>query len=114
MEIPMEVVNHLKEKTGAGTMVCKKALVESGGDVKKAESLLLLKGLAKRAKGKGIAARFVERRPFLAILIGVLAIGYLVYFFIWRPLNPVTITADAGDVANVGKVSGGSSSPWHK
>jgi elongation factor Ts len=45
-EISASEVKQLREKTGAGMMECKKALVECGGDFAKAEKLLKEKGLA--------------------------------------------------------------------
>ncbi len=46
MEIKASEVKALREKTGAGMMECKKALVECEGDAEKAEKLLKEKGLA--------------------------------------------------------------------
>ena len=43
-------VKALREKTGAGMMDCKKALVEANGDEEKAIEILRKKGLAKAAK----------------------------------------------------------------
>lgn len=43
-------VQQLRERTGCGMMECKKALVESDGDMDKAVELLREKGLAKQAK----------------------------------------------------------------
>jgi len=50
MEIKVELVKELREKSSAGMMDCKKALVESNGDIKKAEEILKEKGLAKASK----------------------------------------------------------------
>lgn len=47
------VVKDLREKTGAGMMECKKALVESDGDFEKAIDMLRQKGLATAAKKAG-------------------------------------------------------------
>jgi elongation factor Ts len=49
-------VKALREKTGAGMMDCKKALVECGGDQEKAVDYLRTKGLAKVAKKEGRVA----------------------------------------------------------
>ncbi len=46
-------VMSLRERTGAGMMDCKKALVETDGDIEKAIDLLREKGLAKAAKKEG-------------------------------------------------------------
>jgi len=53
MAITAAQVKELREKTGAGMMDCKKALVESDGDVEKAVSYLREKGIAKAAKKAG-------------------------------------------------------------
>jgi elongation factor Ts len=55
-EINANQVKELREKTGAGMMDCKKALVESGGDFDKAEDFLRKKGLAAAAKRAGRVA----------------------------------------------------------
>ena len=54
-EISATAVKNLREKTGAGMMDCKKALVESGGNEEKAIAYLREKGLAKAAKKAGRA-----------------------------------------------------------
>ncbi len=48
--ITAKMVNELREKTGAGMMDCKKALVEVGGDIEKAVDFLRAKGLAAAQK----------------------------------------------------------------
>ncbi len=48
--ITAAMVKALREKTGAGMMDCKKALVEANGDEEKAIEILRKKGLAKAAK----------------------------------------------------------------
>lgn len=53
MEVTAQLVKELREKTGAGMMDCKKALVECGGDLDKAVDYLREKGLAKAAKKAG-------------------------------------------------------------
>jgi elongation factor Ts len=50
--ISTEEIRELRERTGAGIMDVKRALEAAGGDQKKAEAALRLKGLAKAA-GKG-------------------------------------------------------------
>jgi elongation factor Ts len=52
-EISAVLVKELREKTGAGMMDCKKALVESGGDADKATEILRKKGIAKASKRVG-------------------------------------------------------------
>lgn len=50
MEITAAKVNELRQKTGAGMMDCKKALVEADGDFEKAIELLRKKGAAVATK----------------------------------------------------------------
>ena len=52
-EISASAVKDLREKTGVGMMECKKALVESGGDVERAIKILREKGAAKAEKRMG-------------------------------------------------------------
>lgn len=56
MEIKASDVKALRDKTGAGMMECKKALVDSNGDPAAAEKLLKEKGLAAVAKRADRAA----------------------------------------------------------
>jgi elongation factor Ts len=59
-EISAGLVKELRELTGLGMMECKKALAESGGDLRKAEELLRIKSGAKANKAAGrIAAEGV-------------------------------------------------------
>ncbi|QQY80706.1 translation elongation factor Ts (EF-Ts) [Keratinibaculum paraultunense] len=53
MSISATQVKELKERTGAGMLDCKKALVETDGDIEKAVNLLREKGLSKAAKKAG-------------------------------------------------------------
>ena len=55
-DISAAQVKELRERTGAGMMDCKKALVETGGDMEKAVELLRQKGLASAAKRAGRSA----------------------------------------------------------
>jgi elongation factor Ts len=50
MDISASMVKDLRDKTGAGMMDCKKALVESNGDMDKAIDYLREKGISKAAK----------------------------------------------------------------
>jgi len=52
-EVTALMVRDLREKTGAGMMDCKKALVEAGGDMEAAIDWLRTKGLAAAAKKSG-------------------------------------------------------------
>lgn len=57
MEINAQLVKSLREKTGAGILDCKKALVATEGDIEKAVDWLRENGLAKAAKkGDRVAA----------------------------------------------------------
>ena len=53
MAVTAKLVKELRDMTGAGMMDCKKALVETDGDVEKAVEVLREKGLAKAAKKAG-------------------------------------------------------------
>jgi elongation factor Ts len=46
----MEEIKKLREQTGAGVMDAKRALEEAGGDMEKAEKIIIEKGLAKAEK----------------------------------------------------------------
>jgi elongation factor Ts len=50
MEISAQLVKQLRERTGAGMMECKKALVEASGDLPQAEVILRKHGIASAAK----------------------------------------------------------------
>jgi elongation factor Ts len=56
VEIKATLVKELRDKTGAGMMDCKRALVETGGDMEKAIDYLKTKGLAKAEKRMGRTA----------------------------------------------------------
>ena len=56
MEISARSVKKLREKTGAGIMDCKRALLESVGDLEKAVDYLRQKGLALAARKEGRVA----------------------------------------------------------
>ncbi|MEW6002660.1 MAG: translation elongation factor Ts [Nitrospirota bacterium] len=57
-----EMVKNLREKTGAGMMECKRALLESSGDFEKAIDILRQRGLATAAKraGKAVTEGIVD------------------------------------------------------
>jgi elongation factor Ts len=56
MTITAETVKTLRERTGAGMMECKKALVETGGDLDAAAEIMRKAGLAKADKKVGRVA----------------------------------------------------------
>ena len=53
MKVTAKLVKELRERTGAGMMDCKKALVEADGDLEKAEKILKEKGQATLDKKAG-------------------------------------------------------------
>jgi elongation factor Ts len=53
MSISAETVKTLRERTGAGMMECKRALIESGGDLDAAAEIMRKAGLAKADKKAG-------------------------------------------------------------
>jgi elongation factor Ts len=65
-EIPAELVQKLREATGAGVMDCRKALLEADGDVDAAKKIIGEKGLAKvekradRETGAGLVYSYVH------------------------------------------------------
>ena len=67
-------VQALREKTGVGMMDCKKALVESDGDMEKAIDFLREKGLAAATKKAGriaaeaLCSHITMKRRRLALL----------------------------------------------
>jgi elongation factor Ts len=72
MEIKASDIKNLREKTGAGMMDCKKALVEAEGDFAAAERKLKEWGLAGVAKRSGRATN--EGRVFLSEKDGTIAL----------------------------------------
>ena len=65
MAVTAKLVKELRDKTGAGMMDCKKALMETDGDIDKAIDVLREKGLSKAAKkADRIAAEGLVRLAF--------------------------------------------------
>lgn len=56
MAISAQMVKQLRDITGAGMMDCKKALIETDGDIDEAVEYLQVKGMAKAAKKSGRVA----------------------------------------------------------
>ncbi|MEM7283217.1 MAG: translation elongation factor Ts, partial [Pseudomonadota bacterium] len=56
MSISAALVKQLRERTGAGMMECKKALVETGGDIEAAEEHMRKAGMSKADKKAGRVA----------------------------------------------------------
>ncbi len=71
MSISAETVKQLRERTGAGMMECKKALVESQGDLDAAAELMRKSGLAKADKK---AARVAAEGTVVALREGKSAV----------------------------------------
>jgi elongation factor Ts len=73
-EITTKTIQDLREKTGVGMMDCKRALIESGGDMEKAIELLRKQGLAAAARraGRTAAQGVVDSYIHLGGKIGVL------------------------------------------
>jgi elongation factor Ts len=74
VRVPADVVKRLRDETGAGMMDCKRALVESGGDLERAREILRTRGLASAHKRQGRKASegVVEAYVHLEGRIGVL------------------------------------------
>jgi elongation factor Ts len=76
-EIDPQLVKQLREKTNAGFMDCKRALVESGGDLEKAEAILRTKGIASagkkalRATKEGVVASYIHLQGKVGVLVEV-------------------------------------------
>lgn len=77
MNISTEQIKLLREKTGAGMLNCKNALVETQGDFEKSIALLRQKGLASaekkllRTTKQGIITSYIHTGAKLGILIEV-------------------------------------------
>lgn len=74
-EVTSEMIKELRDKTQAGMMDCKKALVETGGDMEKAIDFLRKKGLASAAKKmgtettEGIIASYIHSNGKIGVLV---------------------------------------------
>jgi len=70
-------VKELRDKTGAGMMDCKKALVEAGGDMDKAVDLLREKGLAAAVKradriaAEGVVESYIHMGGKIGVLVEI-------------------------------------------
>lgn len=74
MSITAEMVKTLREKTGVGMMECKKALMETEGDLEKAQDYLRKKGLADASKrsGRATSEGLIEAYIHVGSQIGVM------------------------------------------
>lgn len=77
MDITAKMVKELRDKTGAGMMDCKKALVEADGDFEKAGTYLREKGIAKavskegRTTAEGIIATYIHYGDKLGAMVEI-------------------------------------------
>jgi elongation factor Ts len=79
MEAPISAkdVKTLRDRTGAGMMDCKAALVEAGGDLEKAIELLRVKGQAQAAKrgervaSEGVVSSYIHATGKIGVLVEV-------------------------------------------
>ena len=76
-EISAQAVRELRELTGAGMMDCKRALVEAGGDVTRAQEILRTKGLASAQKrsgrqaSEGVVDSYIHGEGRIGVLVEV-------------------------------------------
>src|SRR5690242_21410666 len=76
-EMDPQLVKQLREKTNAGFMDCKRALVESGGNLEKAEAILRTKGIASAGKKasrtakEGVIASYIHLQGKVGVLVEV-------------------------------------------
>jgi elongation factor Ts len=77
MEISAHLVKQLRERTGAGMMECKKALVETNGNIADAEVVLRKQGIAMAAKKsarttkQGTVGSYIHAGAQIGVLIEV-------------------------------------------
>ena len=77
MEISAQHVKELREKTGAGMMDCKKALIEAKGDMEEATIVLRKKGMATaqkksgRAAAEGMVGHYIHMGGKIGVLVEV-------------------------------------------
>lgn len=75
--VTAEMVKKLRDRTGAGMMDCKNALVECEGDEEKAVEILRVKGLAAakkkagRAANEGLIASYIHPGDKLGVMVEV-------------------------------------------
>jgi len=77
MEIAANIVKELREKTQAGFMDCRKALVEAGGDPEKAYEILKKSGALKASKkadretAEGVVGSYIHAGSKIGVLVEV-------------------------------------------
>jgi elongation factor Ts len=77
MSVTTQMVKELRERTGAGMMDCKNALLESNGDIEQAIDGLRKKGLASAAKkagrvtAEGVVGSYIHAGGKIGVLVEV-------------------------------------------
>ncbi len=77
MSVTPQLIKNLRDKTGAGFMDCKKALIEESGNVDKAVEYLRKKGLATadkkahRATSQGLISSYIHAGGKIGVLIEI-------------------------------------------
>jgi len=77
MSVDAKLVRDLRERTGAGMMDCKKALIESGGDLDLAIEFLRKSGIAKAEKKsvrdakEGLIVSYIHHGSKLGVLLDI-------------------------------------------
>ena len=78
MEITTKLVKQLRDKTGVSVMQCQKALVETGGDIEKAITLLAEKSAeiarkkGDRTLGAGVIASYIHATGTVGTMVELL------------------------------------------
>jgi elongation factor Ts len=114
-EISAGLVKELRELTGLGFMECKKALAESGGDLRKAEELLRIKSGAKASKAaariaaEGVIGAFVSADAKVGALVELNSETDFVaknedFVAFAKSLAEVIATRHPADVAELGSI----------
>lgn len=76
-EVNPTLVKQLRDKTNAGMMDCKRALVESDGDLSKAEDILRKRGIASASKKasrsakEGVVASYIHLQGKVGVLVEI-------------------------------------------
>ena len=76
-EITAQLVKQLRERTGAGMMECKKALVEANGDIEAAVVVLRKRGIASadkkstRATNQGLIGSYIHHGGQIGVMVEV-------------------------------------------
>ena len=77
MRVTPQLVKELRQRTGAGMMDCKRALVDSEGDIEKAIELLRKRGMATAAKkagrvaAEGVVGSYIHAGGRIGVLLEV-------------------------------------------